>query len=105
MKGGGISLAEVDNVISAFEEYKNNISNFLDQVADTQDYTKAYKGFDQAIKAYVDSVCETVKNGVIKRIDATTAALRRAKEEYSTQDDTMNADIRGDSSRFTFEGR
>ncbi len=105
MQGGGISLSEVDNVISAFEEYKNDIQTFLDQISENPNYTQAYKGFEKAVQAYVDQICETVKTGVIHRIDATIQALKTAKEEYSAKSEAVDTDVRGDATSFSFEGK
>ena len=85
MQGGGISFSSVDSVCSSFDEYKSNIQSTLDSIAENPNYQQAYKGFDQAVKTYVDNVCEQVKTGVIQRIEATVNALKQAREEYESQ--------------------
>ncbi len=105
MQGGGISLSEVDNVINAFEEYKNDIQSFLEQAAGNFSYNKAYKGFEQAVQTYIEQISETVKTGIVARIDATMEALKNAKEEYKAKIEDIDVSVRKEGSRFTFDGK
>ena len=105
VNGGGISLAGVDNVISAWNEYKQNIESFLDQIADTQEYTKAYKGFEKSVQAFVNQVCDTIRVGVVQRVEGTVQALSKAKEEYSSQSEKVSSEVSTAGSKFTFDAR
>lgn len=101
----GISIAGVDNVLAAFSEYQADIESFLNQIADTQDYSQAYKGLDTAVKGFVNQTCESVKVGIIDRISATTEALTNAKLDYMNMLEEQQAEITKDSSKFEFTGK
>lgn len=101
----GISIAGVDNVLAAFSEYQNDIESFLNQISETQDYSQAYKGLDKAVEGFVEQTCQTVKVGIIDRLNATTEALNTAKLDYMNMMEQEQAEISKDSSRFEFTGK
>ena len=101
---GGIALDKIDGVITAFKAYRDNINNVLTK-AKEQDYSKAYKGFEVEIKSYVDNVCDSVKNDIVARLDATIDALSNAKQAYSSKKESVLTDIRSQNQKFTFQSK
>lgn len=99
----GISMSGVDGVVSAFETYKSEIENYLNTLAEQQNYKQAYRGFDKAVEAFVNQVCESVRAGLVIKINNTIEALKTAKEEYVAQGETMNSEITGASGSVTFD--